>query len=87
MNATTIMWTGQFIIALQVRLQVHPLGHRHITRLLLMHTGVHIMSTPTLPPDSILRSVIAMGMDIEEGTVDITMAAAEAIHSASAVSV
>jgi hypothetical protein len=45
------------------------------------------MSTPTLPPDSILRSVIAMGMDIEEGTVDITMAAAEAIHSASAVSV
>jgi hypothetical protein len=42
------------------------------------------MFTPILPPDSILRSATARGMDVEEGMADITMAAAAAIPSASA---
>jgi hypothetical protein len=82
------MWTGLFITVLLARLQgllrVLPLGHRRITRLLIMHTGVHIMFTPILPPDSILRSATVRGMDVEEGMADITMAAAAAIPSASA---
>jgi hypothetical protein len=42
------------------------------------------MFTPILPPDLILHSATAMGMAMEEGMADITMAAVAAIHSASA---
>lgn len=42
------------------------------------------MLTPILRPGSILRSATVRGMDVEEGTVGITVAAVGAIHSASA---